>query len=196
MNTTARKERPILFRPELVRKILDSTKTQTRRPLKPQPPLEDWERVEWTVEWYEPAIEDDDGMIDAGPAIFGAHYDDEWGIKCPFGAPGDVLWVRETWGPCEGGFCYLADEGPEVKPDGGRWKPSIHMPREACRLLLENQEVRVERVRDITPADVVAEGYPFHSDRDAFGAAWNQTYPGSWERNEFCWVISFRRTDA
>lgn len=204
MSTTARKERTILFRPDMVRKILDGKKTQTRRPLGSLP---------FSAPSVITPYELDDGRF--------GFFDDADGVYvCKFGRPGDVLWVRETWGPCEGGFCYLADEGPEVKPDSGRWKPSIHMPREACRLFLEITDVRVERVQDISEADAIAEGmepwvecYAAHplkpqskprfigakhkaTCREAFEQAWSATYPGSWERDDWVWVISFRRTDA
>lgn len=204
MNTTARKERPILFRPELVRKILDGKKTQTRRPLGLLP-------------FGAPSViaphELDDGR-------FGFFDDADVTYVCKFGRPGDVLWVRETWQqvyplgardrlasaetPVKGNskyrLLYAATLDEEEPP---RWRPSIHMPRWACRLFLEITDVRVERVQDISEADAVAEGMePFEScpgtpePKAAFAQAWDATYPGSWERNDWVWVISFRRTDA
>lgn len=226
MSTTARKERPILFRPELVRKILDGKKTQTRRPL-------------GLLSFGAPSViaphELDDGR-------FGFFDDADVTYVCKFGRPGDVLWVREMWqtvnseaGP---GIAYKADssfmqpvyDGPDYgagpsynydkypgdyvmwytdlvggapRSEGYHWRPSIHMPRWACRLFLEITDVRVERVQDISEADAVAEGMePFEScpgtpePKAAFAQAWDATYPGSWERNDWVWVISFRRTDA
>ncbi len=104
-------------------------------------------------------------------------------MKCPYGVPGDRLWVRETWGvgsrphPTEGwvdGFEYRADEayvdeieGLPIYPcddfdfsgySSGRWKPSIFMPRAASRILLEVTDIRVERLQEITEADAIAEG--------------------------------------
>ena len=96
--------------------------------------------------------------------------------RCPYGEPGDRLWVRETWahenmphGPYQPGCAvfYRADYmddplGPDLErsPDGirRRWIPSIHMPRAACRLELEVTGVRVERLHDISEADAVDEG--------------------------------------
>ena len=221
MKTTTRKEHPILFRPELVRKILGGKKTQTRRPLGLLP-------------FGAPSVitphELDDGR-------FGFFDDADVTYVCKFGRPGDVLWVRETWQqvyplgardrlasaetPVKGNskyrLLYAATLDEEEPP---RWRPSIHMPRWACRLFLEITDVRVERVQDISEADAVAEGmepwvecYAAHplkpqskprfigakhkaTCREAFEQAWDATYPGSWERNDWVWVISFRRTEA
>lgn len=82
------RERPILLKPLEVRGILDGRITQLRRVVKPQPP-EGWFPL--AVEMYHPAIEDDDGMMRAGKEIFGA-YDEEWGVACPYGKPGDRLY--------------------------------------------------------------------------------------------------------
>jgi hypothetical protein len=99
----------------------------------------------------------------------------------PYGKPGDLLWVRETWGAvwpadepvplrqCEIEYradlppgCtdrpgeWPADEGngPEVP----KWRPSIHMPRWASRITLRITDIRVERLQDITENDAKAEG--------------------------------------
>ncbi len=96
-------------------------------------------------------------------------------IKCPYGQVGDVLWVREKW--TQNGlkyYRYAADWPNEVyisgEPKGtfigegvpekfkGKWKPSIHMPKEACRLFLRITNIRVERLKDITDQDAIAEG--------------------------------------
>jgi hypothetical protein len=191
---TKTKERPILFRPELVRKVLEGKKTQTRRPL---------------------------GVLPFGaPSVIAPHdlddgrygfFDDEDGTHvCKFGRPGDVMWVRETFlKRANGAHVVYAADMDRVEAAGfgamyGGWKPSIHMPKEACRLRLEITEVRVERIRDISEADAVAEGVEY-SERTgryipgscdyaqwSFGILWNAAYPGSWERNDFVWVISFK----
>lgn len=74
-------------------------------------------------------------------------------------APGDVLYVRETWGECEsfGGYLYRATHDGD-DPVGNGWRPSIHMPRRASRLTLVVTDVRVERLQDISEADANAEG--------------------------------------
>ena len=135
------KTRPILFNGEMVRAILDGRKTQTRRVIKPQPVT-----------------------CDRGPAwaVTNAHR-----MKpCPYGVPGDRLWVRETWatdGVYDDTRPVLLDEfiEPFYRASGesaSRWRPSIHMPRWASRITLEVLSVRVERVQDITITDATAEG--------------------------------------
>lgn len=161
--------------------------------------------------------------------------------ECPFGKIGDRLWVRETWADAnsEGGLCvlyradddrrYLAYESYPVDYDRypgaqfaqwaadvesgaeGRYRPSIHMPRWACRLLLEITDVRVERLQAISAADAEAEGlrkFPFEdshawawrdddrcghaSPTGAFRSLWTST-GGDWNANPWVWAISFRR---
>lgn len=129
------KERPIIFSSPMVRAILDGRKTQTRRVIK-----EKLMRGE------------------------GAHVN-----NCPYGKPGDRLWVRETWSkaksPMSSEVFYRADGEPKGKQyplsfveRESRWRPSIHMPRWASRILLEVTNVRVERLHDISEEDAIAEG--------------------------------------
>lgn len=134
------KERPVLFSGAMVRAILDGRKTQTRRVMS--------ERHR-------------DHFIEASGNL----------ALCPYGQRGDRLWVRETWGynPDFPGMpslaCFRAD--PEHKYDGIKWKPSIHMPRAACRLMLEITGVRVERLNDCSEADATAEGVePVETERE------------------------------
>lgn len=155
--------RPILFSGDMVRAILAGAKTQTRRVVKPQPEMEmDGEICpdgsggwDWIPVWPE-------GHRLAGRVLgYG---------QCPFGQPGDLLWVRETWAipdsePLRGrvlpreyvayaASCPLVDiESPSI-----RWRPSIHMPRWACRLVLEVVSVRVERLQEITEEGALMEG--------------------------------------
>lgn len=167
------KERPILFSGEMVRAILDGRKTQTRRVVRLPPGYEHGE-----VYGYEGSHNGRHFLAcDPGPSR---------AIPCPYGAPGDRLWVRETWaarGNDDGypvdaagniakwgpgvSLVYRADTrlgayGADVLPDGGQWfnnwRPSIHMPRWASRLTLEIVSVRLERLQDITEADALAEG--------------------------------------
>lgn len=174
------KERPILFSGPMVRALLDGSKTQTRRVVKPQPDTAHDGEPYWFIGGYRvwgyrptPAI----------PLRAGGNP-----LPCPHGQRGDRLWVRETWqGPLLQDFetdadadwhtpihihqyqnpahCeYAADGGPapeytdadDVMRQG--WRPSIHMPRWASRITLEITSVRVERLQDISDADCVAEG--------------------------------------
>jgi len=168
-------EKPILFRGEMVRAILAGTKTQTRRIVKPQP-SEHWSP---RVGLYCPTVIDKHtGEEDAGPEVFGAS-DEDYGRVAKY-APGDLLWVRETWAPADvlvKGYelddpdfvAYRADEmvrssatgfntGKGWNVDKLKWKPSIFMPRWASRITLRVTGVRVERLQAITEADAMAEG--------------------------------------
>lgn len=204
-------ERPILFSTEMVKAILAGWKTQTRRVIKPQPPEDVTEIVGPTV--YEPAKVDRYGELVPGEPVYGV-YDKwgEWGAKCPYGQPGDILWVREAW--CEAGVFGYAYRATEDLPAGVRtgWRPAIHMPREAARLFLRVKNVRVERVQDITEEDAKAEGVEFWdaelyrksdgcfysaselSPVDRFHALWdrlNAKRGYGWQANPWVWVIEF-----
>ena len=172
------KERPILFSGPMVRALLGGTKTQTRRVVKPQPDSTHSGFPYWNIGGYRAAwcrsAEDGGPLVPANP------------LPCPYGQPGDRLWVRETWfpdPPNDGSWPYTSWAGcregqiaavPErfrrpafccygaSWPHGGmRWTPSIHMPRWASRITLEVTGVRVKRLREISEADAKAEGAPF-----------------------------------
>jgi hypothetical protein len=136
--------------------------------------------------------------------------------RCPYGVPGDRLWVRETWAPQpereeawklpehEGGggsaddVCYRADERPNDHQLGGlthgvaRWRPSIYMPRFASRITLEVTDVRADRLQDITEEDAKAEGVERQS---TFRELWDgiNGKRAPWSSNPFVWVVGFRR---
>lgn len=170
------KERPILFSAPMVRALLDGSKTQTRRVVKPAP-REYWNPV---VGNYHPVVIANGGYEEPGPEIFGAS-DETEGRKFPYGRPGDRLIVRETFfsygrwvtrfnakkrrdewhfvdmtAECDRRYQYSADN-PDVPLATGRggvmpgWyrRPAIFMPRSAARILLEITRVRVERLNDI-----------------------------------------------
>lgn len=85
---------------------------------------------------------------------------DNGGIKCPYGKPGDILWVRESWHWIDGpiGSGWYGFKADHEAPDLEKWKPSIHLPKEGSRIWLEVTEVRVERLNDISKEDAIAEG--------------------------------------
>ncbi|ELH1551802.1 TPA: hypothetical protein ACKP9T_002295 [Pseudomonas aeruginosa] len=221
------KERPILFSGPMVRAILEGRKTVTRRVMKPQPDF-----LGSMVDPNTPFK-----TLDAGLHAR---------ITCPYGEPGDRLWVRETWtdvNMCGApALAYRADEDirdlmeepgflddrgafnyddPRVKPypfacwyaelDQARWRPSIHMPRWASRILLEITAVRVERLQDISEEQALAEGVrgePCDHARQAcadigcwgdtakgaFGFLWESLNgEGSWAANPWVWVVEFKR---
>lgn len=205
------KERPILFKGEMVGAILDGSKTQTRRAVKPQSAILTDEMARG-LGVQPPATEN--------PAV----------TTCPYGNPGDRLWVRETfciessrgldydpphcdgrpirhhqddeWGPWWEQPHYLAtDPAPEfiISTDepGCRWRKLIFMPRWASRILLEITAVRVERLQSISEKDARAEGCPKQSSDFPVGwyhALWDDINGwGSWAANPWVWVVEFRR---
>lgn len=142
----------------MVRAILKGQKTQTRRVIKPQPP-EGSDGVICGPEFYEPTVVDRNGEAMPGGPLYGI-YDvcGGWGIKCPYGQPGTILWVRETW--CDAGvfgYAYKATDTLPVSAKNG-WRPAIYMPRKAARLFLKVKNIRVKRLQDITEEDARAEG--------------------------------------
>lgn len=130
--------KPILFNTEMVRTILDGRKTVTRRIIKTPPTATLIHFGKWGYAWSFWA----DGSYHQ--------------IEPPY-RPGDILYVRETWTTLIGEYIYKADQKPNMK-NPGKWRPSIHMPREAARIFLEVTDVRAERLRDITADDALREG--------------------------------------
>jgi hypothetical protein len=222
------KERPILFSAPMVRAILESRKTVTRREVKKQAALD------CLGAGFQPAF-----LALAGNSDL-----------CPYGKPGDRLWVRETWGVINRDFdehgnmvdwkpdrpasairemrfgqgyhsghvIYRADgEALWVGYDDGggdnlsAWKPSIHMPRIATRILLEIPDVRVERLEEITGDQAEAEGVdaamcqlylessPSRFEcKEAvihgFAGLWESINgAGAWDANPWVWVVEFKR---
>ena len=143
---------------------------------------------------------------------------------CPYGQPGDRLWVRETWKTCRpDSFAvrFRSDNSTMIVPshipveygapwsDGASWRPSIYMPRWASRLTLEVTAVRVEGLQDITNDDAMAEGVHAESGpvrgvsslaAAQFAVLWdsiNGNRPGcAWADNPWVWVVSFKRVNA
>ena len=161
-----KKEIPILFSTPMVQAILTGRKTQTRRIIKN---LDGFE--------YNPVAARAMGISrDSVPLKpLTKNYLRKRIIRCPYGQPGDLLWVREKW--TQNGldyFRYAADWGDGKyetgEPKGtflnksvpenfrGKWKPSIHMPKEAARIWHEVTGIRVERIADISEEDCIAEG--------------------------------------
>jgi hypothetical protein len=198
--TAAVKERPILFSAPMVKAILAGRKTQTRRVVK-GPITGVHEGVPYRI-------------IHGGHDCDGANFRRD--IKCPYGQPGDRLWVRETFSlvPCSAG-CEKYPNGfdptiasvrqPNAPHEGvryratwdkthsARWRPSIHMPRWASRITLEITDVRVERLHGISESDKLAEGA---TPEVPFGTVWRKinTKPGiRWEDNPWVWALTFRR---
>lgn len=191
------KERPILMTPENAQKCHEGGKTQTRRIIKPQPDGKIFHKY--------------DGCWNS------AHFEGEW--ICPYGVVGDRLWIREAFAwPGEEVLIYRGnpgdmdvvrhwmarENGPKVK-----WTPAIHMPRWACRTVLELTEVRVERLQDCSTEDAISEGAEtFEGEcelRDKrltkaqlqFAALWESINgPGSWGLNPWVWVLTFKKVES
>ena len=217
------KERPILFSSPMVRAILAGAKTQTRRVVKQLQGMDpadvrlartqggypDGVRPVWECDFCEPDI---------------------FSTPCPYGQPGDRLWVRETWQSVPFGPHRDWPGCPDLRPqkpsewnrtavviwraDGEMpgseiWRPSIHMPRWASRIMLEITGVRVERLNDISEDDAAAEGvgpgYVPNSlgsttcvgCRPMFARVWRDINgPCSWDANPWVWVVDFKRIEG
>lgn len=232
------KERPILFSGAMVRAILAGRKTVTRRAIKPimrsadtQFSLVQQQDGSWLpLHTFEESLIDDQGA--------------EHPIACSYGQVGDRLWVRESFTDLEGTgiehrpdpagplqrYAFAADSPPGSIGDYARkdyginWKPSIHMPRAACRILLEITEVRIEQLQDgegetAFESRYLAEGINriHHGDGEYYYRAMNSDHePGnwcdpfdawrelwtsingqeSWDANPWVWVIEFQRVTA
>jgi hypothetical protein len=192
---------PILFSTEMVKAILEGTKTQTRRIVKakgckpfPMPTHWDEEALKtWTKDYH------------------------------PYGNVGDVLWVRESFAYAGMKIRYKSDgdwRKDEIE-DGEKspWKPSIHMPKTACRLFLKIKSIRVERLQDINESEAVAEGVLEFEDgtyknyftqkglraedgvecllgKGSFQSLWCSINGiDSWKNNPWVWVIEFKRIE-
>lgn len=159
-------ERPILFSAPMVRALLNGSKTMTRRVVKPRPDIVtmDGKAARWkTLKFYDRETRQ---AVERDRDENGNRFIEQ--INCPYGKPGDRLWVRETWAPRTGGMLpeleramiprYRADG--EFRPEWGfmKWHPSIHMPRWASRIKLEITATRIERLQDISESDAGFEG--------------------------------------
>lgn len=217
------KERPILFNTAMVQAILAGRKTQTRRALSKNKVWameymggsdDEGKEFDFAGIHYGKPIGDNGKEGNAQWLAYCTEYPEEGctPIGNGFGAVGDRLWVRESFRLfdasdeccCADFPCNCPRNGTPIfrasHDDGeSKWKPSIHMPRWACRIILEITSVRVERLTDISNLDCKAEGYP--ADREADGGnfdpflwfrdVWNST-GGDWGSNPWVWVIEFK----
>lgn len=209
--------KPILFNSDMVRAILDERKTCTRRVVKPQP------KDAYAI------IDSDDEThtfdLLCGNRVAGGLLAD-WAetVKAPYW-PGDFLYVRETWtarSRTMGTPPVLYYKADGNAPDGIKWRPSIHMPKEAARIFLRVTNVRVEHLQDITEEQAVAEGaLPVYLSVDSEDTpysdrTWHEVVPArpdfiriwdstikpadrplyGWRANPWVWVIEFERCET
>ena len=206
--------KPILFNVEMVRAILDRRKTCTRRVIKPQPKARlcytyAGSHKDWIGKWTYPSR----GVRE----FWGEEYklpenikDEELSKRWnPPYHTDDILYVRETWKKAPNGYYYYEDWQRNDIADVTKWKPSIHMPKEAARIWLKVTNVRVERLQEITSEQIGREGveveYPHvlngEEKRYAFSTLWNSTVKKSdldrygWNANPLVWVIEFERCE-
>ena len=138
------------------KKILDGTKTMTRRTY-------GLEKINESPDKWNLVAVFQDGLA----RFYNIETEEDITLKCPYGGYGDRLWVRETWTNLWMSSIDLGDviykaTPPNAKFTVAKWKPSIHMPRWASRITLEITELRVERVQEITEEDAKAEGALCH----------------------------------
>ena len=214
------KERPILFSAPMVRAILAGTKTQTRRVVKPESGLLVYLQEDYGCRYsasYTPGVAP---VVNVTP---GRPHTEIVLPHCPYGQPGDRLWVRESfsgvhdydsghdgrpWPPSawfqDDPIWYWADGNPE-HGDWTRPRPSIHMPRWASRILLDVTDVRVQRLQDISEGDARAEGVTPLAGPDDLPGVWTGAFErlwdsingaGAWLSNPWVWAVSFRRVHA
>lgn len=232
-------ERPILFSTPMVQAILDGRKTQTRR-------LSKLDHINSLPKLWN--FLDRIGGSWKNKAEFVYRFINnkdfsKFDIECPYGIPGDILWVRETWRivgwndgdpfviqfkdgtkkrnvylnesraqdyviECADQFIkagYESDESGMFVCDGDKiptkWRPSIFMPKEVCRIKLLIKDIRVERLQDISEEDAKAEGiiavpYVTWETRysESYAELWDKINgKSSWDKNPWVWVIEFER---
>lgn len=219
------KERPILFNGEMVRAILDGRKMQTRRVI----------NLDHERGFQNPVIRGKNGEVSSVNCRLAP-------TLCPLGQSGDRMWVRETWQAIheelnDDGYVDETTYAPSIPKEedsywhtvfaadnwcedinqrGFPWRPAIHMPRWASRILLEITEVRVERLQSISDRDVLQEGLcklpasgrycrqlgaqyfgmASYSAQEAYSWLWSSIYgEESWNANPWVWVIEFKRVE-
>ena len=200
--------KPILFNTEMVRAILDGRKDATRRIVKGFIP----DDAVWGYTAFTPK-----GYISCRGTFADGYGEKFFKLHCE---PGDILYVRETWKKAPNGYYYYEDWQRNDIADITKWKPSIHMPKEAARIWLKVMNVRVERLQEITDEQAKREGiqydecptgFTWKQETDmhncyttpigAMQALWNSTIKKSdldrygWDANPYVWVIEFERCE-
>lgn len=193
--------KPILFNTEMVRAILDGRKDATRRIVKRFIP----DDAVWGYTAFTPK-----GYISCRGTFADVYGEKFFKLPCE---SGDILYVRETWKKAPNGYYYYEDWQRNDIADVTKWKPSIHMPKEAARIWLKVTGVRMERLQEITEVGIQKEGVEVDPKECAgkfdfiselfllFQRLWNSTIKKSdidryvWDANPWVWVIEFERCE-
>lgn len=219
------KELPILFSTNMVRAVLEGRKTQTRRIVDTS--KRGWDAQKMRLSFTQNITPDDcrfgNKAVQTEIVGFHAFFTGEGyeghqiGVKCLYGQPGDVLWVRESFAKATiAGKEVYGYKSLEKYPSAIKYKPSIHMPKDAARIWLQVDEIRIERLQDISDEDAIAEGIqkygPFGEFKGsahpnggamkfrayskattAFRDIWEEINgQESWQTNPWVWVIKFK----
>ena len=192
--------KPIPFNTEMARAILDGRKTVTRRVAFPNKDLREFPCKQYPEGWWlKGRVYKNWANLPMG----------RFELSCKYGVS-DILYVRETWCKYDEDhvidgvkYAYKADANPvseETRNElGYKWKPSIHMPKEAARVFLRVTNVSVERLQEIKKTGVEVEGC---SCLPHFIHVWNSTVKKSdlelygWEANPWVWVIEFEKIEV
>lgn len=196
--------KPILFNTDMVRAILDGRKGATRRIVKGFIP----DDAVWGYTAFTPK-----GYISCRGTFADGYGEKIFKLPCE---TGDILYVRETWKKAPNGYYYYEDWQKDDIADVTKWKPSIHMPKEAARIWLKVTDVKIERLQDVTEDGAKAEGAidnrgfihspeneydRIHTAREHFIRIWNSTIKKSnlnrygWDASPWVWVIEFERCE-
>lgn len=193
--------KPILFNTKMVRAILDGRKDATRRIVKGFIP----DDAVWGYTAFTPK-----GYISCRGTFADGYGEKFFKLPCE---SGDILYVRETWKKAPNGYYYYEDWQRNDIADVTKWKPSIHMPKEAARIWLKVTGVRMERLQEITEVGIQKEGVEVDPKECAgkfdfiselfllFQRLWNSTIKKSdidrygWDANPWVWVIEFERCE-
>ena len=206
----AARERPFVMSGDDVRAVMAGLKTQARRVMDPQPPSRG--------DNGQPLLRVVPSLLANRGDLFDAQYDldNPHARRCPYGAPGERLWVREAWGRVAGAPVYRVLWTFDYPPDGGHWHRAAAMPRTVARLVLNITALHAERLQDIAVADIIAEGItvppvdysvaerPDVLDyerscfaREAFSRRWDRDFGKraggafAWAQNPWVWVPEF-----
>jgi hypothetical protein len=193
--------RPLIFGKNDIQAILAGQETQTRRVIEPQPPAQFYGSMQGVFfrDCYELIVDMGEGLAAASKTLTVKQH-----FMCPYGKPGDLLWIREGWRTEElanglDGIRYQADE--QFRPientfetanawceahqngkHGDKWRSPLHMPRWASRIALGLINIRAERLQELTDADALAEGVRLHGSTryageavDGFAKRWDDS---------------------